>query len=226
MVPLNISDSDIPSLQGKTAIITGGSSGIGLAAVKLLTRKGATVHVLDINPPSDDDALPDGVHFQRCNIAIWAELRDAFDSVSGPIDFAFANAGVSEEADYFADTHDDDGRLAEPAYRVLEVNVRGVYNFVKLSLSRMRKEKTPGSIVITTSASGYAPEQSLPVYSSGKLAVSKNQRTHPTSHAPLSPWPYEIKSDPINKHSIWEGKGGESREQAPPSCEDRGACSG
>lgn len=174
MVSLGISDSDIPSLQGKTAIITGGSSGIGLAAVQLLTSRGATVHILDINPPSGDEALPHGAHFHRCNTAVWAELRGAFDSVSGPIDFAFANAGVSEEADYFADTLDDDGRLAEPAYRVLDVNVRGVYNFVKLALSRMRKEKTPGSIVITTSASGYAPEQSLPVYSSGKLAVSRN----------------------------------------------------
>lgn len=189
MVSLGISDSDIPSLQGKTAIITGGSSGIGLAAVRLLTKRGATVHILDVNPPPDDEGLPHGAHFHRCNTAVWAELRGAFDSVSGPIDFAFANAGVSEEADYFADTFDDDGKLAEPAYRVLDVNVRGVYNFVKLALSRMRKEKTPGSIVITTSASGYAPEQSLPVYSSGKLAVSRTNCAPPPfpPPVPLSP---------------------------------------
>lgn len=87
------------------------------------------------------------------------------------IDYAFANAGVSEETNYFADDLDDEGRLREPAYRVLDVNVRAVYNFVKLAWSQMRKNKVAGSIVITTSASGYAPEQSLPVYSSGKLAV-------------------------------------------------------
>lgn len=193
MVSLGISDSDIPSLQGKTAIITGGSSGIGLAAVQLLTSRGATVHILDINPPSDGEALLHGAHFHSCNTAVWAELRGAFDSVSGPVDFAFANAGVSEEADYFADTFDDDGRLAEPTYRVLDVNVRGVYNFVKLALSRMRKEKTPGSIVITTSASGYAPEQSLPVYSSGKLAVSAHHSTPPPHTVP----PHTVPPSPL-----------------------------
>ncbi|KAF3760409.1 NAD(P)-binding protein [Cryphonectria parasitica EP155] len=179
MASLNIQDSDIPLLQGKTAIITGGSSGIGLAAVRLLAQKGATVHVLDINRPAKEkeegegglDPLERSVHFHRCDMTSWEQLRGAIDSVDGPIDYVFANAGVSEEADYFADRLDADGLLAEPAYRVLDVNVRSVYNVVKLAWSRMRRDKTPGSIVITTSASGYAPEQSLPVYSSGKLAL-------------------------------------------------------
>lgn len=125
------------------------------------------MHVLDLNLPEHD--VP-GVAFYQCNIARWEELRDAFDAV-GPVDYAFANAGVSEEADYFADQLDSEGKLVEPAYRVLDINVRAVYNFVKLAWSSMRKREG-GSIVITTSASGYAPEQSLPVYSSGKLAVS------------------------------------------------------
>jgi NAD(P)-dependent dehydrogenase (short-subunit alcohol dehydrogenase family) len=139
-----------------------------LATARILAKKEAIVHVLDIN--QFEEVIP-GVQFHKCNIASWEELRSSFDKI-GHVDYAFANAGVSEEADYFADQLDAEGRLVEPTYRVLDVNVRGVYNLVKLAWSRMRKDQTPGSIVITTSASGYAPEQSLPVYSSGKLAVS------------------------------------------------------
>lgn len=125
------------------------------------------MHTLDLNPP--EQAIP-GVRFHQCSVTNWPELRAAFDQI-GHLDYVFANAGTSEETDYFADSLDSDGLLAEPTYRVIDVNVRGVYNVVKLAWSRMRTDKTEGSIVITTSATAYAPEQSLPVYSSGKLAV-------------------------------------------------------
>lgn len=85
---------------------------------------------------------------------------------------AFANAGISEHTDYFQDELGDDGLLAEPKYNeLLDVNLRAVINFVKLSASAMRRQGTGGSIVITTSATAYAPEQSLPVYAGAKLAV-------------------------------------------------------
>ena len=57
------------------------------------------------------------------------------------------------------------------------MNLRGVLNFVKLAVRAMRKVGggdeggRGGSIVITWSATVYAPEQSLPVYSASKLAV-------------------------------------------------------
>lgn len=123
--------------------------------------------MLDINQP---DAEIPGIHFHKCDITKWSELRAIFKEI-GHIDYAFANAGRSEEADYFADQLGSDGLLAEPTYAVLDVNLRGVYNVVKLAWSQMRADKTRGSIVITTSATAFAPEQSLPVYSSGKLAV-------------------------------------------------------
>lgn len=169
MTFLQITPDDIPDLQGKRVILTGGSSGIGLAAAKIFAKKRATVYILDINPPP---MSYDGIEYLKCDITSWAKLNEAFQYV-GDFDIAVSNAGVSEETDYFADTFDEKtGALVEPEYQVLDVNLRAVFNFTKLALSSFRRRKYPGSIVITSSATAYAPEQSLPVYSASKLAVS------------------------------------------------------
>lgn len=150
--------------------ITGGANGIGFAAVQIFAARGATVYILDLSPP--DEALPPRTHFLQTNVASWAELLRAFKT-AGRVDICVANAGVSEEANYFADSYDaDTGELEEPKYRVIDVNYRAVINFVKISLSYLRRQGTGGSIVITTSATAYAPEHSLPVYSMSKLGVS------------------------------------------------------
>ena len=72
------------------------------------------------------------------------------------------------------DSYDDHGNLLEPSYKVIDVNLRGTLNFIKISLHLMRKNAIAGSIVITSSATAYLPEQTLPVYSATKAAVSKD----------------------------------------------------
>ncbi|KAI9787994.1 MAG: hypothetical protein M1816_007298 [Peltula sp. TS41687] len=168
MSSLHLKESDIPDLTGQVAIVTGGASGIGLAASRILANHGATVHVLDISAPHPADGpSPASVHSHLCNVASWKDLTAAFQRI-GHVDIAVANAGVSEECDYFADTFDEDGKLEEPKYDVIKVNLRAVFNFVKLSLSAFKRQGPGGSIVITSSATGYSPEQSLPVYSATK----------------------------------------------------------
>lgn len=92
------------------------------------------------------------------------------------VDMVFANAGISEDKSFFQDVIGRNGELQEPSYEILDVNVRAVFNTVKLAWSTMRRQESGGSIVITTSATAYAPEQSLPIYSAAKLAVS-DERT-------------------------------------------------
>jgi len=152
-------------------IRTGGASGIGLAAVKILTSKGADAFILDLAHP--DDGIPSGATFIQCDTTSWADLQSAFKHVKH-VDIAIANAGVSEEEDYFEDRFDESGELLEPQYKVIDVNFRGVLNFVKLALSYMRRQGKGGSVVITSSATAYAAEQSLPVYSATKQAVCWN----------------------------------------------------
>ncbi|KAI0855831.1 hypothetical protein F4860DRAFT_494993 [Xylaria cubensis] len=171
MASISIS-SDIPSQAGKVALITGGSSGIGLATAKILLEKGATVHVLDINSPPEEDRANTALHYHHCNVAVWEDLRAAFDK-TGYIDYVFVNAGVLEEKDYFADETDAEGLLVEPGYRVLDINLRAAINTVKLSWSRMRKQPAgrPYSIVLTVSVAAYVSDQNLPVYSGAKSAL-------------------------------------------------------
>lgn len=127
--------------------------------------------ILDINKPTE--GLPAKIEYRRCNIGKWDELVSAFKH-AGNIDIAVANAGISEETNYFADTFDENtGALQEPKYAVVDVNLKAVLNFVKLALSHFRSRECRGSIVITSSATAYSPEQSLPVYSACKLAVSE-----------------------------------------------------
>lgn len=85
---------------------------------------------------------------------------------------AFANAGISEVTNTFSDSFDGEGLLSEPSYDVIDINFRSVVNFVKLAWHSMKIHGVGGSIVITTSATAYAPEQSLPVYAASKIAVS------------------------------------------------------
>ncbi|KAL8746778.1 MAG: hypothetical protein Q9190_001257 [Brigantiaea leucoxantha] len=155
----------LPSL---TPCNAGGANGIGFAAVQIFASRGATVYILDLSPP--DEALPPNTTFIQCNIASWSALLSAFKT-AGHVDICVANAGVSEETNYFKDTFDAEGELEEPKYRVMDVNYRAVVNFVKISLSYLRRQGTGGSIVLTTSATAYAPEHSLPVYSMSKLGL-------------------------------------------------------
>ncbi|CAG8952970.1 hypothetical protein HYFRA_00003160 [Hymenoscyphus fraxineus] len=197
MSSLQLSLGSIPSLEGKVVLLTGGASGIGLAAARIFAHKGAQVHVLDVVPideafdiyeipgqagqsQSQNEALrvPSGsLQFHECDVTNWKSLRDTFLSFHH-IDIAVANAGVSQDVDYFTDVLDSEGQLEEPSHRVVDVNFRSVLNFTKLALRQFQKQKQSsgsgsgsGSLVITTSATAYSPEQSLPVYSATKLAL-------------------------------------------------------
>jgi NAD(P)-dependent dehydrogenase (short-subunit alcohol dehydrogenase family) len=127
----------------RSALVTGGRSGIGLAIVEALTRDGVDVRVLD---------LVDG--FDVSDPAAW-------ENVVGPVDLACLNAGVVSGERLI-------GRVSDEQYRrIVGVNVDGVVFGVR-RLSRVMRS---GSIVVTASLAGLTAMENDALYALTKHAL-------------------------------------------------------
>ena len=100
----------------------------------------------------------------------WAELGKAFKQVE-VCDALFANAGLPEGHDFLDHQFDKDKNFLEPDYKMIDVNLRGTLNTIKMAHYIMRRQGTGGSIIITSSAMAYSADQSLPLYSATSAAV-------------------------------------------------------
>ena len=120
------------ALEGKVAVITGGSSGIGLATARLFQQAGARVAISGRNQQSLDDAaraLGD-VLTVRSDVSRLSDLDRLFEFVTkklGRIDVLFANAGIAK----FAPVTD----VSEEAYdETFNINVKGVFFTVQKAI--------------------------------------------------------------------------------------------
>jgi NAD(P)-dependent dehydrogenase (short-subunit alcohol dehydrogenase family) len=99
----------------------------------------------------------------------------------GTLDMVSANAGILElPENTFSDIYDANGKLVEPKYKTVAVNLIGVYNTVKLAIHFMRTQPNGGSIVATGSMASYGAV-GVPVYTStkhGVLGLMRSIKTH------------------------------------------------
>jgi NAD(P)-dependent dehydrogenase (short-subunit alcohol dehydrogenase family) len=144
-------------LQGKSALVTGGASGIGRAACLAFARTGASVIVADINVAGGEETLQlleraggEGV-FIRADISraddVEMMVRQSVEAY-GQLDCAFNNAGV--RADGLSPITDLD---IEEWDRVMASNLRGTFFCLKFQLRHMA-EQGAGAIVNTASIHG------------------------------------------------------------------------
>jgi NAD(P)-dependent dehydrogenase (short-subunit alcohol dehydrogenase family) len=171
MASINVDPAKLKSLAGKTVLITGGCSGIGLSTVELFHSLGCNVVVGDVQPPPENIAIfqSDRVTYCRADISSWSSIQAFFATAAKAqeIDIVVANAGLNEIGDQFFDTEvDQNGNLSEPDYRVIDVNLKGTANTMKLAFHHLRPKG--GSIIITASLAGYQGSTGLPIYSSTK----------------------------------------------------------
>jgi NAD(P)-dependent dehydrogenase (short-subunit alcohol dehydrogenase family) len=144
-------------LDGLKAIVTGGASGIGLATAQLLTARGATVAILDLNPPAGGFTA---------DVADDASVRTAVSAATaalGGLDILINNAGIGA-AGTVEDNPDDEW------HRVLNVNVLGIVRTTRAALPQLRQ--SPNAAIVNTcsiAATAGLPQRAL--YSASKGAV-------------------------------------------------------
>ena len=163
-------------LDGKIALVTGGTSGIGLATAKLFVGEGAYVFITGRRKPELDAALTaiganvTGVQGDVSNLADLDRLFARIDHDKRGLDVLFANAGAAAYAAL--------GTITEDHYRaIFDINVKGLLFTVQKALPLM---PDGASIILNASivASKGLPANS--VYSATKAAVRSFARTWTT----------------------------------------------
>jgi len=127
--------------QGRVAIVTGGSSGIGGAIARRLRDEGAMVHVLDLKEPSMT-----GANFQRVDVSDETAVDGAFDAVgktAGKIDYLVCCAGIYRPRPFLELSLED-------WQRTLQINLTGYFLCCRAALRFMRPQKF-GRIVMFSS---------------------------------------------------------------------------
>jgi NAD(P)-dependent dehydrogenase (short-subunit alcohol dehydrogenase family) len=159
-------------LQDKTAIVTGGGSGIGRATALAMAAAGANVAIFDINEAAAksvaDEVAARGVKSigLAVNVASEEEVAAGVARVSaalGPVNVLFNNAGIIRRANVIDTTTDEWDR-------VMAVNVRGVFLLCKYVVPIMQS-KGGGSIVNTGSGWGLKGGGNAISYCASKAAV-------------------------------------------------------
>jgi 2-keto-3-deoxy-L-fuconate dehydrogenase len=149
-------------LDGLTAIVTGGGSGIGQAAARLLAARGARVAVLDLQP---GDEL-DGITPITADVTDDASVRLAVDTAAdrlGGVDIVVNNAGIGAIGTV-ADNPDDEW------HRVYDVNVVGLVRVTRAALPCLRAS-AHAAVVNTCSVAAVAGLPQRALYSATKGAV-------------------------------------------------------
>lgn len=159
----------MPGTGTKVAVVTGGSSGIGLAVARSLSAEG--VHVVLVARSQERlraaaEALPGPATTVVADVADPAAaprvVADAL-AVHGRLDVLVANAGVYVQGDVWDNDPEDLAAL-------IGTNVTGVLRFVRAALPAMI-ERGSGDVVVTSSVSGHQAIPWEPVYSASKHAL-------------------------------------------------------
>jgi 2-dehydro-3-deoxy-L-rhamnonate dehydrogenase (NAD+) len=152
----------VERFSGRTALVTGGASGIGAAVVRRLLAEGARVASLDLHAASADDALAIAGDVSRSQ-----DVEQAVAQVErelGPIDVLVCAAGITGDSLPSLDTSDDEWR------RVLAINADGVF-FCNRAAARGMAERGYGRIVNVASIAGKEGNPMAVAYSASKAAV-------------------------------------------------------
>ncbi len=180
-------------LRSKRALVTGGTSGIGLEVVRRFIRAGAEVVALARRPSDEVDRA--GGRMLLCDVADAGQVADAFRDAAGllgPLDVVVLNAGTSE-----LDGGDLDRMDAASFRAMLEVNTMGVFHGLLQAPTRMRDG---GSVIITATAALWWPIPDYMSYTASKAALHAM-----CTHAAMKLGPRGIRVNTVSPGTILTG---------------------
>lgn len=159
--------------EGKVALVTGGGSGIGLTICKALASEGSSVVIVDVDKQIGETAR-EGIRqtganalFVQCDVSDAKSVKAAVAATVasyGRLDCIVNNAGISLLAEI---TDINDAAFD----RLIGVNIRGVYLFLKHGIRQLQKQKTGGSIVNIASVGGVIGTPQITAYTMSKHAM-------------------------------------------------------
>ena|SRR5215217_2857666 len=182
-------------LEGKVAVITGGTSGIGLATAQRFASEGAYVFIIGRRQSELDAAVKQisknnnnvtGVQGDVSNLADLDRLYATVKEQKGHIDILFANAGVGELVPL--------GEITEAHFdKTFGINVKGLLFTVQKALPLF--QDGGGSIILNASIASSKGAEALSIYSATKAAIRSFART----------WTVELKHRKIRVNAISPG---------------------
>ena len=160
-------------LEGKIAVITGATSGIGLATAKRFVSEGAYVFITGLYQKEVDVAVSDigknvsGIQSNVSNLADLDKMYDIVKDQKGHIDIIFANAGIIEFAPL--------GEISEKHFdKIFDIDVKGLLFTVQKALPIFQDG---GSIILMASVGSSKGSAELSVYHAAKAAVRSFARS-------------------------------------------------
>jgi len=185
-------------LTNKTALITGGTSGIGLAVAKRFISHGASVMISGRRPEGEDIAKAIGARFCQADVTQKAELLNLFDQTQaelGDLHIVVNNAGKSINGALISEQN-----LAD-FDEVFQLNVRAAYQVLQLAAQRV---VTGGSIINTASIAAVKGCSYSSVYYASKAALLSMTQTAALELACKSIRVNAV-SPGLIESEIWEG---------------------
>lgn len=137
------------SLKGKSAVITGGGSGIGKAIALLFAKQGAQVHIIELNGAAAAQTVTEigeeGLAFAHgCDVSNQQQVVETFNQI-GQVDILVNNAGIAHVGNVETTSEND-------FLKVFDVNVRGAYNCLYAAIPLMKQHG--GGVILNMASIG------------------------------------------------------------------------